>query len=297
MKITKPVSARTDTFVSPVKRRAFSLVRFLFVRHGSAIISGPHGRQIVTAGDVLVLAPDTLLGGRPEGAVTITTVFADLDYLLDQAYWQYSGLVADVFHVAEILTSRFTDAMRVLTPGEARMGLLSPWLDGLVEWTIDGPPVRGFFRMQAHLASILDVIAPFFSLDQAEFETVTRPVPLAPARQQYRPTRSEARQMRELLEMSMFEQWPLARLAASVHLSPAQAHRVFLDAYGMTPLAWQSRLRVKEMAKLLRTTDQAIADIVSQVGWRDRGHAALMFRRATGVTPRAYRRQFDTSDL
>lgn len=170
MKLTRPVAARTDTFVKPVQRRAFSHVRFLFLRHGSAIVFGPAGQQIVSTGDVLVLAPDTLLGGRPEGSVTITTVFTDLDYLLNQTYWQYASLVADVFHLTEILTSRFTDSMQVLRPGAARMGLLSPWLDGLVDCTIEGPPVKGFFRMQAYLASIFDVLTPFFALDLADLE-------------------------------------------------------------------------------------------------------------------------------
>lgn len=296
MTVRGPVSARTDTFVRPVREVAFADVRFMFVRHGSAIVSGPHGSEVVAAGDVMVLAPNVLLGGCPEGAVTITTVLADLDYLLDQTYWQYAGCVADVFHVAEILDATFPDPVRLFTPSEARMGLLSPWLDGLVEATIAGLQASGFFRMQADLASIFNVLTPYLSLDPTGPARRSRiSVNERVRRRRFRPLRHEARQMHRLLEGGIAEQWTLARLAESTHLSQAQAHRLFLDAYGFTPLAYQSRLRVREMARLLRTTGLTVDEIARQVGWHDRSHAAKVFRRRTGLTPREYRSQGDTT--
>jgi AraC-like DNA-binding protein len=74
-----------------------------------------------------------------------------------------------------------------------------------------------------------------------------------------------------------------------VHLSPSQLGRVFVDAYGKSPMTYLMTLRAERLARLLRETDLPIEEAMREVGWRSRGHAARLFRQAVGVTPTQYR--------
>jgi len=78
-------------------------------------------------------------------------------------------------------------------------------------------------------------------------------------------------------------------LANEVHLSKSQVGRVFVEAYGKSPIAYLTTLRTERMAGLLRTTDAPIAVIAREVGWDAADFAARQFRRSIGVTPRRYR--------
>lgn len=69
--------------------------------------------------------------------------------------------------------------------------------------------------------------------------------------------------------------------------------RLFTEEIGMAPIAWLTRRRIQEMARLLRETRLSILEIARQVGWRDRGHASEQFKRFTGTTPTQYRAQQD----
>ncbi len=64
---------------------------------------------------------------------------------------------------------------------------------------------------------------------------------------------------------------------------------MFVDAYGKTPLAHLTMLRVEDMAQLLRETDLTIDAAARQVGGTNRGHVFRVFRQYVGVTPRRYR--------
>ena len=85
------------------------------------------------------------------------------------------------------------------------------------------------------------------------------------------------------------DDWTLGRLAAAINLSPSQLGRIFVDAYGKTPMTYLTTVRAEHLARPLRETDLPIEAAMREVGWRSRGHAARMFRHAVGVTPTRYR--------
>lgn len=105
----------------------------------------------------------------------------------------------------------------------------------------------------------------------------------------FRPLRDEAIRTRESLRSALPKRWTLQTLAEEVHLSPTHLSRVFVEAFGRTPLSYLNMLRSEEMARLLRETDLPIGTIAPQVGWADPGHAARVFREHVGVTPSRYR--------
>lgn len=103
------------------------------------------------------------------------------------------------------------------------------------------------------------------------------------------PVRAEARAIRETLRSNIARPWPLEQLSALVHLSKKQLTRVFAQAYGKTPHAYLIMLRVEEMARLLRESNQTITTIGKRVGWRSRSRAIDAFREYVGMSPSEYR--------
>ena len=83
--------------------------------------------------------------------------------------------------------------------------------------------------------------------------------------------------------------WTLRELANTVRLSPQQLVRVFADAFGKTPTAYLTMLRVQEMARLLRETDLSIAAAGKRVGWSSRSRASEAFTEHIGLNPSRYR--------
>ena len=70
------------------------------------------------------------------------------------------------------------------------------------------------------------------------------------------------------------------------------ARGLFVEQFGVPPIMLLARLRVREMARLLRESDMTVDQIGVRVGWRNRGHAAEQFAKTMGVTPTAYRTEY-----
>jgi AraC family transcriptional regulator len=81
----------------------------------------------------------------------------------------------------------------------------------------------------------------------------------------------------------------LAKLAASVRVSPFHLHRMFVAVAGETPKAYTVRLRLSRAAVLLLTTQQSILDIALDCGFQSHEVFTRAFVKRFGMTPRAYR--------
>ncbi|MFD2028527.1 helix-turn-helix transcriptional regulator [Promicromonospora aerolata] len=286
-----PIRARTQTVHRSVASVAYECVLLIFVRHGSAILLSEFGEKPVNVGDIVALASNTLYGSEPEGSITVTTVYLDRDYVIDQVFWQHTALLADRLEAQDFADEFYSEPAQILHLGEDRAGMLMPWLDELVALSLDGPSPDRFYRMQALLFAVLDVITPYVkTTPMRRSETQRRAANPSPAcHRKLEPLRVEAREAAELLSGTPAERWTLQSIADAVHLSPSQLGRVFVDAYGKTPMTYLATVRAEHLARFLRETDLPIEEAMRQVGWHSRGHAARMFRQAVGVTPTRYR--------
>ena len=282
--------ARTRTVHRPIGPLAYDCVKVIVVRDGSAILFGEFGQRPVRPGDVIVLGPNVLCGSEPEGYVTVTTIYADTDYVIDQAFWQYAGILHDRLDAPVFVKESFTEPVQVIRLGEHHAGLLMPWLDELAMLSLDDEGKR-FHRMQALWFAVMDRIAPYIRVTDHRVSTSQRArnLPVHPRIRRFEPIRAEAAEVREALSGAIAESWKLSDLAGMVHLSTKQVGRVFADVYGKTPLAYLTMLRVEEMARLLRETDLTIEQAGRQVGWHSRNRASEAFKQATGMTPSRYR--------
>ncbi|HAM44292.1 helix-turn-helix transcriptional regulator [Ornithinimicrobium sp. Y1847] len=286
-----PVLARTRSIHAPISPIAYDCVKLIFVRSGSAVLLSEFGEKPVAVGDVVALGANTLCGSEPEGWVTVTTLYLDRDYVIDQVFWQHAALLADRWDAQGFADELYSEPAQILLLGEDRVGMLMPWLDEMVALSIDGPAAESFYRLQALLFAVLDVIAPFVKTTPVRRTHSQRLAtwPGLPHHRRFAPLRAEAREAAGLLRTATARRWTLPELAKAVHLSPSQLGRVFVDAYGKTPMTYLATLRAQELARLLRETNLPIEVAMREVGWHSRGHAARLFRQCVGASPTRYR--------
>jgi AraC-like DNA-binding protein len=82
----------------------------------------------------------------------------------------------------------------------------------------------------------------------------------------------------------------LAGVARLADLSPFHFLRSFAQAIGVTPHQYLVRCRLQRAARFLVEPERAITDVALDCGFNDLSNFIRTFRRAAGVSPRAFRR-------
>ena len=270
---------------------AYDCVKIIVVRDGSAFLFSEFGQLPVKSGDVILLGANVLAGSEPEGHITVTTIYIDTDYVLDQVRWQYAAFLEDRHDAQGFVERIYTEPAQILRLGEDRAGMLMPWLDEMVALSLKRDFARDYLRMQALWFQIAYVIAPFIKVSPVRVSPSQRAHirPTLPRDRRFAPLRVEARQAAALLREHPARVWTLEKLAAEVHLSPSRLSSVFVEAYGKTPLTFLTMVRAEHLAMLLRETDLTVGAAMQRVGWRSRSHGTRLFREYVGVTPGYYR--------
>ncbi len=73
--------------------------------------------------------------------------------------------------------------------------------------------------------------------------------------------------------------------------------RRFVQATGLTPIAYVQRLRVEDAKRRLERTDTPVDQISWRVGYEDAAFFRRLFKRTTGLSPGAYRKRFRIPDF
>ena len=84
-------------------------------------------------------------------------------------------------------------------------------------------------------------------------------------------------------------EFSLARLANDAGMSMSHFSRMFRKATGRSRSQYFIHLRMETACQLLLESDASIVDIALGVGYGSPSHFAQVFRRYTGLSPRAYR--------
>lgn len=78
-------------------------------------------------------------------------------------------------------------------------------------------------------------------------------------------------------------------LARRAKLAPARFARLMKRFFGLTPSQFITKTRIASASRLLRETDQSVADIALACGFYDHSAFTRTFRAMTGVTPTQFR--------
>lgn len=288
----QPLLARTRSIRRPLGPVAYDCVKLIIVRDGSAFLFGEFGQHLVKPGDVVLLGANVLCGSEPEGHITVTTIYADADFLLDQLRWQYAAFLEDRLDAQGFADTIYTEPVQIMGLGEARAEMLIPWLDEMVMLSVDGHPIRHYLRMQALWFQVAYVIAPYVKVSPVRLSPSQRAHTrlTLPRDRRFAPLRAEVRRAARLLREDPARRWTLEDLAAEVHLSPSRLSSVFVEAYGKTPLVFLTMIRAESLARYLRENDLTVTAAMQRVGWHSRSHASRLFKEYVGLTPGEYRR-------
>jgi AraC-like DNA-binding protein len=96
---------------------------------------------------------------------------------------------------------------------------------------------------------------------------------------------------RDLIRDEFAEPVTLADCAAEAGLSPWHLLRAFRAAFGETPQAFRTRLRLERARDLLTVTGRSVTEVCLDVGFSSLGTFTTLFTRAVGCPPTEYRRR------
>ena len=85
---------------------------------------------------------------------------------------------------------------------------------------------------------------------------------------------------------------PVEEMIRRSSLAERTFKRRFVNATGLTPIAYVQRLRIEDAKRRLERTDASVDDISWRVGYEDSAFFRRLFKRTTGIAPGAYRRSF-----
>lgn len=105
------------------------------------------------------------------------------------------------------------------------------------------------------------------------------------------PTLRRLCQVRDLLRDNLSQPLTLDDCAGEVDLSPWHLLRSFRAAFGETPHAYLTRVRIDRAAQLIALTGRSVTEVCFDVGFNSLGSFSTLFKRHTGWSPAAYRRR------
>jgi AraC family transcriptional regulator len=95
---------------------------------------------------------------------------------------------------------------------------------------------------------------------------------------------------RDFLLGSLTSAVRLKDAASEACMSPYHFHRAFTRAFGETPHAYVTRLRLERAAALLKRGDVSVTEICLDGGFESPTSFSALFRKRFGVSPREFRR-------
>ena len=94
------------------------------------------------------------------------------------------------------------------------------------------------------------------------------------------------------LQEHLAEEMSLSILAEQFHLNPQYISQLFKSEIGVGFLAYLTNIRMEKAKKLLLSSSLPIADVAEQSGYGDYRVFTKVFKKAEGITPSQYRRDF-----
>jgi AraC family transcriptional regulator len=85
-------------------------------------------------------------------------------------------------------------------------------------------------------------------------------------------------------------------LAGLIEVSMGQLFRAFKVSVGVPPFHYIARRRVELACTMMRTTREPLSQVALACGLCDQAHLSKAFRRLTGMSPSAWRREMSTRD-
>jgi AraC family transcriptional regulator len=103
----------------------------------------------------------------------------------------------------------------------------------------------------------------------------------------------QEKKVAQYIEEHLLEDVPLALLADVAKLSPYHFVRAFKQSFGLPPHRYLSSLRMQRAKSLLANPAMSVTQVGFNLGFSDTSSFTTTFRKHTGLTPTAYRRNLE----
>ncbi|MBO4991611.1 MAG: response regulator [Firmicutes bacterium] len=125
-------------------------------------------------------------------------------------------------------------------------------------------------------------------IDNLKISMFERRMEEQPVLQEERPINGITRYLQEHLA----EDVSLGVLSEEFHLNPQYISQLFKSEIGVNFLTYLTNIRMEKAKKLLLSTALSIAEVSEQSGYEDYRVFTKVFKKAEGITPSQYRRDF-----
>jgi AraC family transcriptional regulator len=101
------------------------------------------------------------------------------------------------------------------------------------------------------------------------------------------------RRAKSVIAGNIRKSWSLEELAAEVGTSASHFCRAFRNCEGIPPYRYLTGLRIEHAKKLLTLSSTPFSMIAEEIGCETAGQFSRLFKREAGMSPTAYRREFE----
>jgi AraC family transcriptional regulator len=102
----------------------------------------------------------------------------------------------------------------------------------------------------------------------------------------------QAKRVAAFIEANIDSNFRVADLAHIVQLSASHFSRAFRRAFGEAPQVYITRQRMRRAQAIMLSSLKPISQIALDCGMSDQAHFTRVFRKAVGISPGRWRRQF-----
>lgn len=95
----------------------------------------------------------------------------------------------------------------------------------------------------------------------------------------------------EFIHSNIGESIDVDKLSSVANVTKPHFIRIFKREFGVSPIQYINSKKVEQAQLLLFTTDKAVKEVAYTLGFSDQNYFIRMFRKATGITPKEYRKQ------
>ena len=109
---------------------------------------------------------------------------------------------------------------------------------------------------------------------------------------QYVPGQTEQlARIHQFLMENLARRYTIEELSKMYLMNTSSLKESFKAMYGLPVAAYMKQQRIKRAKRLLRSTDDAVADIAKKVGYETQGKFAKAFKEIVGMSPTEYRKK------
>ena len=92
------------------------------------------------------------------------------------------------------------------------------------------------------------------------------------------------------MQNNFTEDFSVEQLAEMCCLSVGSFRRSFSQCVGMSPVEYRNKLRIQKAVTLLKTGEMTVGEVAQAVGIPDLKYFSKLFKRYTGVSPSAVKK-------